>query len=534
MAKPNFIHQINNQPYYLEVYLYNQINEPWAVPILAIDELCIEETLSNWTTTGYIVLNNPFEVLERGSLAVTTNDGTILQYSPNPVLFRGDGRNKLSIRIYPLDEKFSSAPFPKNKWEMCYDFAIYEIEDIPTGNNQKKLKKLNFWDERYQIFSERNIEYSSVYTSLKKNQISYNPAFLPEVAKLANPSKILMDIISTASNNPPVMKKLITDTTGGNKIKIGFKQGGSIKNPTEKIDVIDEKNWDVGQGDLVFFTSPAKSKATWDIKYILDLIVAKDGGPVFLNLGRSSDDKKWKLQSISTLFKNSQKDQIERLIIEDSLVTGKPYQSRSFTGMSEDNSVNFTSAYASRITDYSYSPMAAADDARITNSPVHYYDFDTGTFNIKYEKNTAKIVKDDLEKYAKEGLYSYKKGQGQIKLILNQTKQKGIQTTPIFTPHKYFPENYGSVKMKKDALMLNESINFQVLGLTLRTPGKFMFIDSPTTSDGELNPFHDKFYGQWLITKVKHIFTQDSYLTDVVGIKIDSYQKVYPDNDVKN
>jgi hypothetical protein len=532
MAQPNFVHQINNQAYYIEVYLYNQINEPWAVPILAIDELCIEESLSTWITTGYIVLNNPFEVLERGSLAVKTSDGSLLSYSPNPFVFRGDGRNKVSVRIYPLDKNFTSESYPKDKWEICYDFAVYSVEDIPTGNNQNKLKKLNFWDERYQIFSERNIEYSSVYTTLKNTKISYDPAFLPEVLTMANPTEILKDIISTASNNPPVMKKIMTDTTGGDKIKIGFKEGGSIKYPTEKIDEINQTYWDVGQGDLIFFTSPAKSKATWDMRYVLDLIVAKDGGPVFLNLGRTSEDKKWKLQSISTLFRNSPRDQIEHLIIEDSLTTGKPYHNRSFTGESDDNSVNFSSAYASRITNYSYSPMDAADDARITNSPVYYFDFDTGTFNIKGTKNTAKVVKEDLEKYAREGLQSYKDGNGQIKLILNQTKQKGVQTTPIFSSLKNIPENYGAVKTKKDALMLNESINFQVLGLTIRTPGKFMFIDSPA-SDGDKNAFHDKFYGQWLITKVKHVFTQDSYYTDIFGVKIDSYQSVYPANDTK-
>jgi hypothetical protein len=517
----DFIHQINNQPYYIEIYLYDQINEPWAVPFIAIDELCIEETLSNWATTGYIVLNNPFEILERGTLSFTTLDGKFLNYNPNPIIFRGDGRNKLSIRIYPLDKNFSSAPYPKDKWEMCYDFVIFDVEDIPTGNNQKKLKKLNFWDERYQIFSERNIDYSTVYSSTNNS-----------TEKLAaNPNVALKDIIKTAGSNPPVMK-LVKDTK---KIKIGFKEDGNIKNPTEDITKIDENNWDLGQQkqDLVIYTSPSKYNATHDIKYMLDLCVAKDGGPVFLDLGRSSDDKAWKLQSISTLFKNSSKDQIEHLIIEDSLVTGKPYQPRSFTGTSDDNTVNFSSAYASRITNYSYSPMVAADNARITNSPVYYYDFNTGNFNILFEKNSAVEIKNNLEKYGKEGLYSYKNGKGQIKLILNQTKQKGIQIDNIFTPHSFFPKNYGAVKKIKDALMLNESINFQVLGLTIRVPGKFMFIDNPTASDGDNIPFHEKFYGQWLITKVKHIFTQDSYLTDVVGVKVDSYQLVYPANDDK-
>jgi hypothetical protein len=520
--KPSFIHQISNQQYYVEIYLYDQINNAWAVPMIAIDELCIEETLSNWTTTGYIVLNNPFEILERGTLAIRTTDGSLLNYNPNPIIFRGDGRNKLSVRIYPLDENFSSEPYPKEKWEMCYDFAIFDVEDIQTGNNQKKLKKLNFWDERYQIFSERNIDYSTVYSS---NNVS--------TEKLAaNPNVALKDIIKTAGSNPPVMKLV----ENSKKIKIGFNQDGDIANPTEDITLIDDENWDLGQQnqDLVIYTSPSKSNAIYDIKYMLDLCVAKDGGPVFLDLGRTSDDKKWKLQSISTLFKNSQNDQIEHLTILDSLVTGKPYEPRAFAGTSEDNTINFEGAYASKITSYSYTPRVAADDARITNSPVHFYNFNDGTFNIEFQKNSATVIKDNLEKYGKEGLYSYKNGKGQIKIILNQTKQKGIQIDNIFTPHTYFPKNYGAVKKIKDALMLNETIHFQTLGLTIRTPGKFMFIDSPTASDGDKNVFHEKFYGQWLITKVKHIFTQNSYHTDMVGVKVDSYQNILPVNDTKN
>jgi hypothetical protein len=202
--------------------------------------------------------------------------------------------------------------------------------------------------------------------------------------------------------------------------------------------------------------------------------------------------------------------------------------------MSDDNTINFEGGYASKITSYSYTPKVAADDARITNSPIHYYNFNDGTFNIEFQKNTATVIKDSLEKYAKEGLYSYKHSNGQIKLVLNQTKQKGIQIDNIFTPHTFFPKNYGVVKKLKDALMLNESIQFQTLGLTIRTPGKFMFIDSTTASDGDKNVFHEKFYGQWLITKVTHTFTQNSYFTDMVGVKVDSYQPVLPVNDDKN
>jgi hypothetical protein len=80
-----------------------------------------------------------------------------------------------------------------------------------------------------------------------------------------------------------------------------------------------------------------------------------------------------------------------------------------------------------------------------------------------------------------------------------------------------------------DAVFLGQSISFQCLGLTLRTPGKFIFIDR--LGAGEKNAFDDRFLGQWMITGVSHLFTQETYVTEVVANKIDSFSAVFPEED---
>ena len=376
------------------------------------------------------------------------------------------------------------------------------------------MRRYDFWDERYQLFLEKNIEYSSFYTSKDT----------PDGPRVANPTLVLKDIIKTASSHPPVMKTLESNT----KIKVGFKQTGSISSPSEEVGTIDEENWDKGyNGSAIFYTSPAKTNAVEDINYVLDLCVAEDGGPVILDLGRNSDDKKWKLLSLTSIFKNSQNDQIERLIIEDSLVSNKPPVGRASANTS-GNIINFSSPIASRITSYGFVPMVAVDDLKITNNPIHNFNFNSSTFNIYFKENTAAFTRDKFEELAKKGLYSYTKGTfggAHALLNINNTKAKGVQIDNTFTPHEYYPSNYNSVKMLRDSVFLNESIHFNVPGLTIRTPGKFIFIDS-LASDGNPNVFHDRFYGQWLITKVNHHFSKKNYTTEVFAVKTDSSSKI--------
>lgn len=547
--KNGFVKQIGLQEYYIEVYLYNQLDgyEPFPVRFSSIDSFSIDESLYNWVTKGWIIINQDFEVLERGALetVVVENGSDItLPSIKAPYVFRTDGRNKISFRIRPIGKNINDEAYPRELWEMSFDFAIYDIEDLPTGTNQKKIRKYYFWDERYQIFSERNIEYSTYYTALKNTNFSgaIPPNYWTDERRAFNPNIVLQDILATAANNPPVMDVNISNSTS--LTRVGFSENGSIKSPEFPIggkDAIDDINWDLGNtSNKILYTSPANSTAIDDINYVLDHCISNDNGPVFLDLGRTSVDKKWKLIGLSTLFKRSEQNQIERLIIEDNVLnTGKPRIPRAPTHSdSNSNSFNFTSPIASRITNYKFSPMVASDDARITNSPIHSYDFSTGQFNITFTGNTAQSVKDQMQAYGKDNLYNFtsknpNSSNSHILLNMNLTKRQGYQINNVFVSQKFYPKNLPQVKMMKDALFLNESISFQVQGLTTRTPGKFIFIDR-LGSSGDLNPFDDRFLGQWMIVKVNHVFTQHDYITEVVAVKVDSFSQLWTQDEQKH
>lgn len=568
-----YIIKIRDEYFHIEIFLYNQLDGRKAVnlPFSFVDSFSITESLLTYNTNGWIIINTDFEVLERGGTGANIDSASINATSDDCYIFRTDGRNKISFRLYHLN-KSGTASFPPKYWEMCYDFVIYDSEDIQTYSNQTKMRKYKFWDERYQILSERNIDYSTVYSSIKSGNISItengedqeiDPTTLEDKYRCCTPNLALKDIIKTAASNPPVMGL----NESSDKMKVGFlyvKDGGTIENPTQPMDAIDSENWDEGDSNNIgFYTSPANATAVEDIEYVLGHCTDLNGYPTFLQFGRSTNDKSWKLLSLEKLIKDSTNNQVESLYIEDAVASSGPPISRAdtsttiaaseetftddrgnisiksigeyLTDTSNNSSIsnikNFTSAIASRITSYSFCPMLSLEDDRITNHIIHNYDFSTGTFKIHMNNNRAKDVKNALEQIGKGGLYSFSdnntnKGNAHVLLTLNQTKTKGIMLKNTLKPQRFFPKNIGLTNMIRDGLVYNQALNFKAQGLTLRSPGKFIAINR-IGSDGKLNPFDDRFLGQWMIMDVEHVFTKTSYHNNVVAVKIDTFSKLW-------
>jgi hypothetical protein len=538
-----FIHQIRDQFYYIEIWLYNQIEgqKPFAVPFYFVNSLALEETLMDWFVKGWIVFNNNFEILERG--ANSRSSGTDAKEKIEaPYIFRTDGRNRISIKIYPIPNNQTytinvgetESELPKDKWEMSFDCVIYDVEDLPTGSSQVKLRKFYFWDERYQIFLEKNIEWST-----SKEADAWK---LPDYERGMPANEALLNLIQTASLENPSS----TSENTGNYIHVGYIDGGRIDNPTVPMGNYD-LNWDMGnsntitkklpngkeisyRNDLIFYTSPANNNVLDDMEYIISNVISKEGNPAFLRFGRYSEDKVWNLVGLEKYFRDAEKEQVERLFIEDGVEATKPYIPRAPSDFSSDIQ-NFMSGIASRIHQYKFSPMVAVDDNRIQNSPLHQYDFATGRFNIFYKENTAKEVINQMTTAGKQGLHSLKQASSHVLLNLNQTKNKGIMLNNMFSPKPFVPTNFPKIQMMKDALYLNESVCFITNGLTIRSPGRFIFIDH--VNSNETNPFDDRFLGQWMITKVVHLFTQDNYVTEVVANKIDAFSRLWPNEDKK-
>lgn len=535
-TKKGTYHQVRDQLFYIEISLWNQIDgqQPLHVPMFFVDSLKIHESIFHWYTRGEIVFNSDFEVFSRGSLANSGTYGT--QDIKAPYIDRTDGRNRLHITFYPVDGKLvngdiqvdeQSTKFPPEYWEINMDFVITEIIDLPVDNAQKKKRMYVFVSETYQLLQEKYMEWSSAMFAGKLT--GQDPTTLKTADASINPHDSLRQFLTLVSTNGETMSK----------INVGFNDSGSIESPNIPFDQVDSGNWDTGSPDnKVLLYTHVKASALDDLFYILSHCSSSDGFPVLLRYGRSSKNKGWQLIPLSKFFQTSSQEQVERFIVEDGLSTmvlnqnGElPYIPRAdLSGASQIR--NFTSLLASRITSYKFSPMSSVDDNRLKNSPLVYSNEFTGEFVFKKQNNTVKAALDKLNQLGKSGLYTFQQGNGQIMLNLNKTKSSGQMTEcQLSLNGPYCSTNAPLYNLILDAIFLNQSISFQTPGLTIRTPGKFVFIDRVGAS--ELNAFDDRFLGQWFVTSVSHLITQDNYVTELVGTKIDSYSAIFPQSEEK-
>lgn len=528
---------INDQLYYIEIWLYNQIDRfpPIQIPFTVIENLVIEETLNDWNTKGYITINNDFEFLERGDPGNDTGNKNSVNY-PSPYLFRSDGRNKLSIKIHPvtkqiglpkgftLPKNFTSSivsDLPEEYWNMNFDFIIYDIEDFSTGNPQNKIRKYYFHDERFQILLERNIEWST-----SSNEYQTKDITAKDEERALNTSLAIKSILKTASSNQSDPK--YPNLNVGNK-----SEPSKLDNPDIPLYNIDETKWDAGDvNSTVLYTSPANSNALLDLDYVQKYAVSKDGSPLFLLFGRY--DRKWSLVSLQDIIKKAEENQIERIILVDRIdpISQKPYIPRAPIDInSVSNIKNFQSAVASKILDYKFVPMVPNDDMELSTMPLHNYDFSDSSFNVYYNGNKITDLLDNFKKVTSQGLYAMK-NKGQLLMHINQTKKNGLLLKNDYTPRKFFPKNASYLNMAKKLLLLNQALFFSTVGLTFRSPGKFIFVDRDS-STGDVNVFDDRFLGQWLVSKVSHIFTKNSYKNEVYANKVDIFNAWFDEIDNK-
>ena len=98
-----FVIQIGQDHFWMEIWMYNFLSNypPLQIPFFFVNQLVIEETLADWNVKGYLILENDYEILERGSPKYV-GDSSFINDSPSynaPYLFRTDGRNKINIKF---------------------------------------------------------------------------------------------------------------------------------------------------------------------------------------------------------------------------------------------------------------------------------------------------------------------------------------------------------------------------------------------------------------------------------------------------
>lgn len=513
-----FVTRIGDQYFYIEIWMYNNLQKFNPIPInfFMVENLTLNKSLNNWYTSGSIVLKNDLEILERGALSVKLYKEKSDQIEA-PFFFRNDAKNKIYLKILPIQNPADPDTFVyyQDLWEISHEFVVYETKDVDAASTGEKMKMFSFVDERYQIFLERNVEWSTAIHA--KGETDQEKSMMTSLA--------IQSLIRTAASE--------TSDPRSPAIQVGSSDGPKgIKNPNLPMYLFDYNDWDIGSEDSnVLYTSPANSSVLDDLDYLMGNIKANDGTPVFLMLDDYDREggKLWHLVPLSKIFKDAKKNQTERLIIEDGvdMSSSAPYLNRA--PMVDGDRNNFHSAVASRILHYEYIPMECSDNMSFVNSPVHYYDFSKNEFNIEVKGNTAKEFVGNFKQKIKGSLFSLDRSD-QILLNINKTKQKGLSVSNKHVTRRFFPKNMSFVNMVRDFVLLNQTIRFVSKGLTMRKPGNFVFIDR-LLSNSDINPFDDKVLGQWLLVSVEHQFTKEDYVNNVIATKVDAFNKWFEEVD---
>jgi len=495
---------INNNPYKFNIGLATSDGRYQELRVGAINNLVIQDTFLNFYTTGYIIINNTFDAVERLSefensknTQTTNNNSSVQGY-----LMRGDARDVLIVDIMPdLSENANYGNVKDSNadkaFKMSYIFAIYNTEEILGNSPGQKFKKMYFWDMYYELLREKN-SYFSTANSINSQQISS------------------FDDNERGVFTGDAVKAFLTDffkDDDGWPVKIGntFDQGST----------------------KIFFSAPARYKGIDCLHYLLDRhtsSVKNSYDKAFLRIDRS--DSTFNLESLNDIFKNALNNSSNNQAVIGSsyLETFKlgAYSQTRETSY-EIESVSFTPLNAlfmdkyGTINNFTVDPMPGEFTQEfIAPVLVHSYSHNEKLFQIDQERNSMNA---SLSVYKTNYVDIFKNaGQntGEIfeNLFPGQYRLTNKNVKNVFSIISDDPDqrlSQGRNKVLLNSVFFNNTVNFRVPGATFRQSGQFMGL----TFDGAgiKSEFNKKLLGVYFIIDVKHIFTGNEYFNELKCVK---------------
>lgn len=284
-------------------------------------------------------------------------------------------------------------------------------------------------------------------------------------------------------------------------------------------DVIDKDKWE--EGDFtISYIPPATFRYIDLLRYLLRLFYAKDE-EIYVKALLGRENKKYTLQLLSKVFADNDKNTIEAFALGD--LTSK-------LDTSNDNNPPSgppVKAFDSGLKNLGYStPLYDWTKEYFLNSLVTGYDPIMG--QSKIQKLEFSKVKD---KWKNKFVDVFKSLGGKPKpfAMSNDTTDKR------FKYYKFpYPVEDGvklvEAEMYNNLTFLNLQMSFNKMGDTQRKAGKF--IDIFTTSGSKPAKSDEKILGRWYVTEVRHIFSSNSYINEIYGVKTYVGPKAKYDEDV--
>lgn len=452
-----------------------------------IVSLILEDTLLEWYVQGTLTYRNDFEFFEK-NYKQNPDSSTRTPYYK----YTNDARDGLKIKIRPLISS-DTVNLPEKTWTMDYDFVIYDMHDIDTGSNTEKLKKIFFWERKYQLFSESNIEFSTAQFAITK--------------QLTSPSQMSDEQRSMYTGD--AIKQFIKSVLGTNEI-------------------FSTTLWNRGSSKINYVSSSIMN-AKEDLEFLLAYHTSNDNGGDLNDVCVLRDDRftgEWQLIPLHKLFelstdgKNAGAWQLEHFYLQEQTTSTVPAVPCAPIDTTDALNKDIYLGQYSTIDSYQYVDMAGIDNAgQLQSRTVHSHDKRGKTFFVEKDAHSIGATQDFFKNNYAAKLFT-KTSMPQPMFQTNSTKTNNIANIHSYSTIKSSQGRMAAGRniSLKSALFLNTCINFKCKGSTHRQAGRFVAIDKQTGMNDTF--FDGKILGQWLAVKVNHIFTGDSYENELTAVKI--------------
>lgn len=459
---------INDMPYEFDITLKNSGGSV-VLPKILFDELMIDESFLKWGFRGYLVYDNSFEQLERYKKKRNVKNSEFFY-------FRMDGTDEIIIELTPIFKDNSSRStkakqdFPIEIMSLNLTGIIYDTEDLSKDTIQNKQKKLYFWDYYYNKARYTNVRVSCGEYMGTENYKNF--AEEPKDVTILNNS----DRSVIASD---LVKYICTDKLGADVSD----EWGSCTNKT-------------------FYVSPPYRSLNDDINYLVDSCYDDIGYPPHFYFDRFNNE--FNIKSYKTIFDNYQDELKENMKFADPT---KPNKGVVPARSSTENTFSLPSF--SNILTYKYNKMSGSDNMQELNTRIlSGYNNIEKTFLTSMEWSgieSAKTLYGNL-------LSKFPTGNQNPLFVINEDR---MANTNAIEEQALEPKGVVQ-KTVEAALLLNDMIHIEVLGLPNRTPGTFIEISSDTDTQGI---WEDRFLGTWFVINVTHKITANGYVNNILAVK---------------
>lgn len=483
---------VGQQLWEYEVTFNNLKQRPYPLAAHAIKQLVIEDDTLTWPIRGYVIVDCREEGFERS-------------FTDKYYHVRSDARDEINIKIYPNP---ASGSFPDKIWKIETTGVIYDVEDLLSDNNTTKMKKFYFWDKQFQKMFEKNFQWSTATTKIRK----WSPIC-------------------------PVPEAHATDE------ERSMWTGDAILSLLKEVEVpVDDAKWDRGLSKINF-TCRADWTVWENLLYMIKFHVSEEKQDnCILEWNRA--DMKLNFLPFYKKFEKAGKGspgelQIEHFFFEEkapkmedgSVVSPfkAPYNKAS--GKEVDIKVD----YYNSIMNYRFSQTAGSDSSQaFTTAPVHSHWHKQKQFDIDVYENEIEHIKNS---YFLDNYVSKLMGSDYPVMVLNQTKKKHESTHPIFVSRSAGPmfesakaRSLGRAQIMYGGIHLNQCLILRVQGGTHRLAGTFVGVDrlrqkSDTNYDYAL-------CGQYYVVNVKHVIQQQKYVNDLQLVKVHAFSALQNNEDV--